>query len=96
MFPLRGGKAFIPALALREGIGREVDIGPLLLAMKNSKNHAVFFILSERRMMRYPTVINYNGGHLIKKPTRADRKIKKSTNSSVLFIVIYSDARHVF
>ena len=37
-----------------------------------------------------------NGVYLIKKPTRADRKIKKSTNSSVLFIVIYSDARHVF
>lgn len=55
-----------------------------------------FFILSERRMMRHPTVINYNGGHLIKKPTHADRQIKKSTNSSVLFIVIYSDARPVF
>jgi len=38
----------------------------------------------------------YNGGYLIKKPTRADRQIKKSTNSSVLFIVIYSDARPVF
>lgn len=95
MFPLRGGKAFIPAFAPQGGIGREADIGPLLLAMKNLKNHTVFFILSERRMMRHPTIINITG-YLIKKPTRADRQIKKSTNSSVLFIVIYSDARHVF
>ncbi|WP_159069596.1 hypothetical protein [Neisseria elongata] len=43
MFPLRGGKAFIPAFAPQGGIGREAGIGSLLLAMKNSKNHAVFF-----------------------------------------------------
>jgi len=61
MFPLHGGKAFIPAFAPQGGIGREADIGPLLLARKNLRNHAVFFILSERRMMRHPTVINITG-----------------------------------